>query len=221
MKKKEIRIELRDTIDDTCEPYGWSDARLDGFIDEAMDQMCSSTGFFVDFQNYPIVTEANVANYSFEDLRVIEVLELWDLQTNLRLTQFGEDNRPDFIPTLDVQYTTPYAWQTDQTTGYITFYPTPVSALNYQARVWRYARTAFSDLGENDIPEIPKQLHRGLIEYAAYKAYSMHDRERADQPKAMDHFRAWMGYVSDGKKMFQRMRAAHPRITCNQMYNFR
>ena len=221
MNKREMRANLRSLIDDMVEPYGWEDLTLDRYISEGMDKFCEDTGYFVDFKNFPIVTIVDEPDYDFTTDRIIEVLDLWNMDTGLKLTQFGEDNRPEYIPSLDVQQTVSYGWQTDQTTGMITLFPTPKIVSNLKARVWRYALVSFEDMTEDATPELPSRFHRAPIEYAAGMAYTHHDRERADLPKARDHFNMYAQYVVDGKKAFQRVRAAHPRLVPNQIYNFR
>jgi hypothetical protein len=222
MTKKEIRAELRLVIDDIEEPYGWSNDTLDGYLNEGMDKFCEDTGFFVDFKNYTITTAVGVSDYAFDtDGRIIEVLEVWNATTGVRLSQFGEDNRPDFVPTIDVQQTTPYMWQTDQTTGMATLYPTPGEITVFNYRVWRYARTSFLVLAETATPEISPRFHRAFIEYAAFKAYMHHDRERANLPKATDHLAMYKIYMHDGRKAFQHYRGTHPHCAPNQLYAIR
>ena len=222
MNKKEIRAELRLLIDDIVEPYGWSNATLDGYLNEGMEKFCEDTGFFVDFQNYSITTIPGVSDYAFDtDGRIIEVLEVWNATTGVRISQFGEDDRPDFIPTIDVQQTTPYMWQTDQTTGMCTFYPTPGEVTVFRFRVWRYARVSFLVLAETATPEIPSRFHRAPIEYAAFKAYMHHDRERANLPKAKDHLEMYGAYKHDGRKAFQHLRGTHPHCAPNILYAIR
>ena len=222
MTKKEIRAELRLVIDDIEEPFGWSNNTLDGYLDEGMDKFCEDTGFFVDFQNYSITTESGVADYEFDtDGRIIEVLEVWSAATGVRLSQFGENDRPTFVPTIDAQQTTPYMWQTDQTTGMLTLYPTPGEVAVFNFRVWRYARTSFLAMAETATPEISKRFHRAFIEYAAFKAYMHHDRERANLPKASDHLAQYKMYAHDGRKAFQHLRGTHPHCAPNPLYTFR
>jgi hypothetical protein len=223
MNKKEIRAELRLVIDDLVEPYGWSNAILDAYLGEGMDKFCEDTGFFVDFNTYTITTVAGTADYAFDtDGRIMEILEVWNSSTGVRLSQFGQDDRPDFIPTLDVQQTTPYMWQADQTTGMVTLYPTPGEITTFKFRVYRYAKISFAALAETGIPEIMPRFHRAFIEYAAYKAYMHHDRERANLPKATDHLNIYkLQYVKDGRRAFQRMRGTHPHCAPSTMYSFR
>ena len=224
LQKKKIRAKFREMVDDVVESYGWSDDTVDMFLDEGMDVFCEDTGFFVDFQNYSITTVANQADYDFDpDLRVMQVLEVWNPTTGVRLSQFGQDDRPDTVDTFVADpVTTPYMWQTDRTTGVITFYPAPSTAgLVFNIRVWRYARVSFGAMGENDYPEIPATCHLAPAEYAAWKCYKFHDRERANMPKADDHLVAYKDYVHRGKKLFQAARGTPPHVAPSIIYSFR
>jgi hypothetical protein len=224
MKKKELRTEFRKVIDDYIQPYGWDDTIVDAYLSEGMDALCEDTGFFIDFSNYTISTLANVASYPFNiDGRIIEVLEVWNAVTNVRLSQFDESDRPDLVPIWDSPATVPFSWQCDQESGHITMYPTPgVDGSVFKLRVWRYERIPFESLDEEDSPLIPATIHRGIIEYAAFKAYMHHDREQANMPKASDHKALYDTlYVPRGKRLFQRQRATHIRCAPNKLYTFR
>jgi hypothetical protein len=224
MNKKQLRAEFRKVADDLIQPYGWDDPIVDGYLSEGMDALCEDTGFFIDFSNYTISTLANIAQYPFNtDGRVIEILEVWNSLTNIRLVQFDESNRPDLVPIWDSPVTAPYAWQADQQTGSITLFPTPgTSGQVFKLRVWRYESTAFEDMAETDSPVLPPTIHRGIIEYAAYKAYMHHDREQNNLTKASDHKLAYDSlYVPRGKRAFQRAKATHIRCIPNSIYMFR
>jgi hypothetical protein len=225
MQKKRIRSLFRETVDDIVESYGWSDITVDTYLDEAMDVFCEDTGFFVDFNAYTITTVAGQPDYDFDpDLRVMQILEVWNPTTGVRLSQFGEDDRPDYIDTWSpiVPFTTPYMWQTDRTTGVITFYPAPALAGEvFQMRVWRYARTSFALMAETAEPEIPKTCQMAIIEYAAYKAYMHHDRERANLPAASNHLKAYRDYVYRGKRLFEHTRGTPAHVAPSVLYAFR
>jgi len=224
MNKKEIRNEFRTLIDDLIQPYGWDDTIVDAYLSEGMDALCEDTGFFIDFSNYKIITIANTPSYEVDASgRVIEVLEVWNATTNTRLSQFDESDRPDLIPIWDSPATTPFSWQCDQETGFITMFPVPsTDGQIFKLRVWRREVIPFEDLGEEDSPKIPPTIHRGIIEYAAFKAYMHHDREQTNMPKALDHKNLYdMLYVARGKKLFKRQKATHIRCAPDKLYTFR
>ena len=224
LQKKTIRAKFREMVDDVVETYGWSDDTVDMYLDEGMDSFCEDTGFFVDFSTYTVTTIANQSDYDFDpDLRVLQVLEVWDSLTGVRLSQFDESDRPDWVNTTTpiVPVTRPYMWQTDRETGKVTFYPAPSEAHTFQFRVWRYAKKSFSMMAETDYPEIPRTCHMAPVEYAAWKVYKFHDRERANMPKADDHHAAYREYVHKGKKLFQATRGTPPHVAPSVLYAFR
>ena len=67
-------------------------------------------------------------------------------------------------------------------------------------------------------PEIPKELHNALIEYAAYKAYGDHDRELQDPIKARDHYANFMLYVKRGLSMHRALTGDYPNVLPDPLY---
>ena len=67
-------------------------------------------------------------------------------------------------------------------------------------------------------PEIPKELHNALIEYAAYKAYCDHDRELQDPIKARDHYANFMMYVKRGMSVHRALTGDYPNVLPDPLY---
>lgn len=213
--------ELRSRLSDDVAPYKWSDAFLLSVLAEGQDKFCEETGYFVDFSNYAVTLQTGVAVYAVPT-RAIEVLDIWD--GTRRLGKYQESDRSavtqDWDPAVSAsQSGRPQRWQTDRSTGSITFDRVPTAVENgvvLQLRVWRYSRYALDGDGPvaNVVaePEIPSRFHRAPIEWAAFKAYTDHDAEKADRVKAETHERNFAAYCRDGKRALQRIQGHSLRV---------
>lgn len=221
MTRAEALAELRSEIlSDSVAPYAWSDDFLIRAMAEGQDKFCFETGFFLDKTNYTITTEAGVKSYALSP-RIIKVLEVWDGARGLR--RFTELDRPGRSGEAE-QNVRPSNWQTDAETGAITFFEPPLADIVITLRVWRYSqfRLDHKTAGAYDKDfEIPEQFQRACLEYAAFKAYGQHDRERQDPIKAGDHLRNFKDYCSDGAQAFRLLRGDEGKLEPNPLYSFR
>lgn len=225
MTRDRMFTELRSRLSDDVTPYKWSDDFLLSALAEGQDKFCEETGYFTDFSNFTVTLQTGVAVYAIPD-RVIEILDIWD--GTRRLGKYKESDRgvlnPDWDPQVSsTQSGRPQRWQADQETGSITFDRVPTVAENgvvLKLRVWRYSLYALDgdgpvpEVGETPTaePEIPSRFHRAPIEWAAHKAYTDHDAEKADPVKAEKHERNFFAYCRDGKRALQRIQGHSIRV---------
>jgi hypothetical protein len=231
MTRAELLAELKSVLRETTYDAAWGDTRLILYMSEGQDRFCEETGFFIDAVNYTVTLIDGQASYSIPD-RVIQVLEVWDGAR--RLGKFEErDRAPHLGDSWDPGYTDtavglPGAWQTDKSTGLITFYPVPNAASAgkvFTLRVWRRSRYALTN---NDIdpgvpvtpaaPEIPERFQLSLVEYAAYKALMQHDMEQQDKVKASDHLAVFTQYIREGKRFFREYHGIETKVGFDQAY---
>lgn len=209
MTRDEMLAELKVALGETSIDPAWGDARLLDMMAEGQDQFCEDTGYFVDQSTSTICEFTSVigqASYTFSD-RIIHILEVWQDTTRLgkfNQTDKGPQNRLGVATEVPANNQTPYAWQTDRETQKVTIYPTPIAALDYTLRVWRYATTWLADTGAE--PEIPVRFHRAPIMWAAFLALSDHDFEKQDDVKAKEHLAMYQYYVGKGTTAFNRLR---------------
>lgn len=211
MTRAEALAELRSVIDDTVAPYAWSDARLMQFLALGQTQFCRDTGFFRDSTNYPLVTQAGISSYALAP-EIIQVLAI-------KMSPYAE-LVPGFFPD-DTTQGQPYGWRLGNDTGNIELFPVPDGVYTLTMKVWRSARVPF-DRTTNGIYdgefEIPSDFHFAPVEWAAYKCFGDHDRERQDPVKAADHLANYKGIVKDGKTAFRRMHGEMIQIVPNPSY---
>ncbi|OHD22882.1 MAG: hypothetical protein A2Y38_15895 [Spirochaetes bacterium GWB1_59_5] len=197
MTRAEVLAELRELVSDTVAPYAWSDARLMNFLSLGQTQFCKDTGFFRDTVNYKLTTEEGVSTYLL-DSAIIQVLSL----TNGEAT-ITEDVRSSLFDTPSQ----PFAYRTDLDNRSLTLLAPADAVYILDMSVWRAARVAFNHktgASYDGVLEIPEDFHLAPVEYAAYKCFSDHDRERQDPVKAADHLKNFKRYTIEGKRAFRR-----------------
>lgn len=231
MTREAMLTELRDLVDESATDAKVREATLLSYLAEGQDKFCEETGYFRDIANYTLTLQTNVAVYAIP-ARAIQVLDIWD--GTRKLGHFEERDRAavatDWDPAQAVSATgKPNAWQTDRTTGYVTFDKTPTAAENgtvLTLHLWRYSRYALDDdavpvqpSGTTTAePEIPNRFHRACIEWAAYKVFMHHDKEIQDPVKASDHLAAFNAYVLAGKVALRRYQNLETRVGTNSAY---
>lgn len=221
MTRAEMLQELREVLDDTVAPYGWSNIALFAYLSEGQDKFCEDTGYFIDNTNYTITTVAGTASYAIDE-RIIEVLEVWN--GGGKLQKFTQAERPVSGNFHISEETQPYAWQADQETGMLTLFPTPQAVITLNLRVWRYPRIPLTELTvvdavESDTePTIPKRFRRACVEWAAYKAFMHFDREQYDPNIAAKHKMAYREYVVQGRNARARQEAEAPQVRPSGWY---
>lgn len=226
MNREQMLTELNEVLNNSNLNGAFNEPTLIGYLSEGQDKFCEETGYFVDITNYSLTLAANTALYAVP-ARTIQVLNIWDGTKRLGKILPGTPEALDEWP-LDfgTQPTgRPNRWQTDQTTGFIKLTPTPTAAeagVVFPLHVWRYSRYELSGDGATAgvaaTPEIPGRLQRACIEWAAYKSFMHHDMETQDPVKAADHLAAFNGYVSDGKRAFDRAHNVEVRVGSNPAY---
>ena len=202
-------------------PYDgfWTDSMLLGYMSEGQDRFCEDTGYFVDPTAYSFPTVVDVQSYAISP-RIIRVMDVYDAGRALR--RYEEQSKDSWQDPPLIQYQPNNqqlrGFQTDFAPGYVTLWPVPVDVRTLTMRVWRYPLKPLCEQGLNTGVEIPIQFARGIIEYAAYKAYSHHDQELQDTLKASDHFLAYQYYVDRGEESFRRLRGSETRVGPSPVY---
>lgn len=212
MTKAELLTELRQVIDDTVRPFGWSDTRLSLFLAEGQDRFCEQTGYWIDRTTFTLTLVDGQQAYPI-DSRIINIKSIWDGVR--KLTRFTEEDKGtkdiDFSAAEDQR---PNNYQLDGATGTITFLEPVLVGVVLTIRAHRKSLVSLT-AGD---PEIPENLQLGLVEYAAYKAFSDHDRELQDPIKAKDHYANFKMYVREGQRLYRRLTDEYTDIVPNPLY---
>lgn len=190
MTLAELIQRFRALADDTVEPYGWSDAEVVGYLNEAENEACHRAGFLVDEETAdvavlevtagegwialsPLVLDVNRAVldstgrplYVDDPARLDQLCPGWDTATGRPESYFLDGNR-------------------------LRLWPIPVADDGLRLRVWRLP-LAPMDLDDADTvePEIPFPYHLGLVDWALYRAASKRDPDSMDAGLMLRAFR--------------------------------
>jgi len=233
MTRAEMLTELYAVLnaDSASPPAGWSETALLRYLAEGQDKFCERTGYFRDITNYTLTLQTGIAMYAIPD-RTIQVLDIWDGTRKLgKILPDSTTVSDEWPEDLGATATGPPAqWRTDQTTGYIQLMQTPTAAENGDVltlHLWRYSRYDLAGSGAVPegggtappaAPELPSRFQLACVEWAAYKAFNIHDMEAQDPVKAKDHLDNFKGYVSDGIAQMRRYHNQETRVGMDPAY---
>lgn len=189
MNLGELRALARLKLDDSVEPYLWSDEFLDGAVNRAQDEAVMRIGGFSDDYTPRVSTTLAVAGSSTVvlDPDVLKVEEVYVANaklistTDAAMDALNPSWRDDIGPPL--KYISGI--------GAITIYPIPdkdyVLSLNVR-------RGALSKLTQDaHIPEIPSALRPRLLHWVLYEAYQLPDVDAMNPKAAETHLAAFEG----------------------------
>ena len=222
MTRAEMLAELKKVLRESTVDAAWGDTRLLEFLAEGQDRFCADTGYFRDKRTYTLTLVEDQDAYAIDD-RIIKVMSVWD-----GIRQLGKFRQTDKDPFNRVGVAVEFpndsggavqSWQADEETGFVTLYPVP-DANNagdtLTLRVWRNSIEYLADAGKE--PEIPRQYHRGLIEFACFLALMDHDFEIQDEVTAKDHFENYEYYMRKGISSINRLHNAYTTVAPNPSY---
>ena len=208
MTKTDMLVELREILDESQNNPLWTPRSLERWLSEGQDKFCAETGFFKDSSNHTIPVLADTRLYSYSD-RIIRIVAV--KRNGVPLTHF--EGSGDFPPD---NGGVPTQWRTDTDTGFIKLWPTPAADETLEMVVWRYATTPL--VNKDAQPEIPEQFRRACVEYAAAKAYGIHDAEASNPKAAAEHWAEYKVYVDDGITAFHNLHNTHVDVKPHPSY---
>lgn len=209
MTRDELLAELRAVVDDTIQPYGWSDIRLAFWLSEGQDKFCEQSGFWSDKTTHAITTVLNQTDYAI-DPRIVAIRSIWDGAREL------VDGAKERSPVITSEPQRPLRYRTDLETEVLSLLEPPISGIVLSLRVHRRSKIRFSVEGAE--LEIPEEFHLAPVEYAAHKAFGDHDRELQDPVKANDHLLNFKRYVKEGQRAYRRLTGEYTDVVLNQLY---
>lgn len=185
MTLRELIRLFRLEVDDSVEPYLWSDEEATDFANDAQQEACRRARLLVDSSTAAIcqlaLTVADAGLVAL-DSRVIFVrrarfagslpLKRMNMQDMEAHDPYWQDADPD----------TPTVFVPDYETGKLLFWPPPIAAKTALLTVVREPLLEMDS--EDDEPEIPTRWHRSLRHWMAFRAYSKPDADAADPKKA-------------------------------------
>lgn len=206
----ELRNELRLRLDDVADPQLWSDAELDAYINEAQNEAAIRALLIRDTTTADVVEIAMADADEWLDLHESILLIEYAYITHpvsgnkARITEMGEDelNSSD-----SVMASKGIPRRFIHVGQQIRFYPIPNDSIDAQLVVRRLPLAAMIDGA--DAPEIGKQHHFRMLDWAARCAYMKRDSDAYDSKRAVEHEQLFI-------KSFGEMQDANVRRKHNQ-----
>jgi hypothetical protein len=209
MKPSDSLELFRLEVDDTIEPYLWSDSEFYTYLTDAHDLHVRLIGGIAD-RTDPLTRLAYKENDQFlkYDDRILRIKGAWD-ETNRRITLKNLDNFESEY--LDDDYgRLAYRGLDDGKTGDIRFLVTDVEDLKVQLyplpdhdgwiRLFVYRRPLEKINEFSTEFEIPSQHHLNLLNWVKYKAFMKQDVETFDGTKALEFRAAFTEGITDAKR---------------------
>lgn len=221
-KASALLAEYRRRADDRAEPYFMSDAQVLALLTEAEQEACQRSHPIFDYDTVAVVEYAIAANQSSIalDPRVWRV----DHATftpdgalrGCRIELTGIDAIRDMQDGRTVISSRPsHAAHSGRST--LTLYPAPSGAGTLRLDVYRLP--LYDIESELDEPEIPAELHMGLVDWVLYRVYDTPDMELTDPQRAqraLADFTVRFGERRTGDA--QRRHRERRRVTAGNVY---
>ncbi|MGZ8317507.1 MAG: phage adaptor protein [Telluria sp.] len=176
----------RQELDDSTEPYLWSDAELLDYANDAELEACRRARLLVDSSTAAvtqIAVTAGTALYPLDE-RVLFVrrARFAGYRPLARMTvQDMDDDNPYWQ---DAEGAQPRHFVTDYESGSLLLWPTPTASDTLYLTVVRAPLAEMNDAA--DSPEIASRWHRALRYWMLYRAYGKQDAEGNDPKKAAE-----------------------------------
>lgn len=212
MNRGQLRERLRSAyLDDTAQPYLWEDALLDSLLEDAQQEAVIRSRNLVDKLEVPLVK--GQGSYTLPDA-VLDIVRfrapgVGSLgRTSLEeLDESGSWEQRQGSPTH-------FAFTSTQLSGdgVLIVYPAPGSASTAALTIQRLPVALVDD---NSEPELPTHQHLFLLDWAAFRAFSLRDSDAEDQARATQHASAFADVFGDrlGATAMRKRAEKRPRRT--------
>lgn len=195
MELGELRLALRrDILDDATAPYLWSDAALASHFNDAQRQICLRARAMID-------STSSVTNYAIAagerrvrlhpSILAVRHARLAGCGTLSGITAKRLWKREPGWDTSDAAAAT--HWVPDYQDGYLYLDRPVVDATTLRLSVWRLPTDVEEMEDDSDEPVIPLHWHMDMLDWAAFRAFSVKDSEMFDEARAGKHLAAFEG----------------------------
>ena len=192
-------------LDDTKEPYLWSDEELTSYANQRINELCNTIPIFVDTSTLAITVIPVIAGTRVyaTDPRIIYINTVllaskpWPLQ---RITS-AELNTS--MAGWRASSNTPSCFLTDFQKDTITLYPNPIVDDTLTLEVTRYPLSDLNYLlAETTSPEIPTHFHEFLVPGMTSLAYRKADAETENLPRVKADEIEWLSNIEKMKRFY-------------------
>jgi len=171
---------FRVLADDQAEPYLWADDDIAGWITEAENEACVRAGLLVDEETDEVAVLEVEADTAWLDLSplVLEVTRAVLDSTAARLRVEDPAMLDRLNPGWETATGTPEGYYLDG--ARLRLIPTPTADDTLRLRVRRLPLAPLTTDDTDAEPEIPPEHHRGLLDWALFRAYSHRDPDSVE-----------------------------------------
>ena len=199
---------FRSEVDDTSEPYLWSDADVLDYIGEAEVEFCRRTDGIGDAST-AVVCELDI-------VAATEWYDLHDKVLKIRSAHRGDTGAP--VELINVEDMATRGIRFDATAGplkglilgleerRIRVWPVPSETFTVQLVVFRMPLTPISQDNDSGTFEIGAEHHPFLLHWVKYLAFNKQDAETFNRTKAAEHEAAFDRYCFDVRLEQRRLR---------------
>lgn len=194
MTRKEIRTAIRALLDDQIEPYYWSDAELNRYIQDACDEIAKRTLCIKDSITTAycqITMLANTIHYSYPDgvIEIESVRKSWDGRPLVRTTfESVLSSQPlwETSTNYPTHFLTDFSMDTISMVGRLT----SVTTETLNMTVCRMPAVLTAD---TSVPDIPTRFHTKTFNWVLYRCFNKQDSETYNPQKGENHRMAFEG----------------------------
>jgi len=182
-------------LDDTKEPYLWSDEELTSYANQRINEVCEEVPALRDASTASICSIPIIAGTTLyaTDPRIIYILEAKLASEALPLSRMTYQELLDSNPTSTSTAAIPRAFMTDYEADRILLDTQPLINDTLSLRVIRYPLVPLDyTLAESMTPELPSRMHERLIPGITSLAYRKADAETEDLKRAKEDLAEWM-----------------------------
>lgn len=183
MLLSELITLFRNEVDDTAEPFLWSDEEAVEFANDAQNEACRRARLIVDSSTTAVCQIAVVAAAALVTLdpRVLFVRRA-RFATLLPLKRMNMQDMEAYNPHwMDAAPNVPRVFVPDYETGKLLLWPTPDANATLLMTVVRDPLVEMDS--QDDTPEISPRYHRSLRFWMMVRAYGKQDAEANDPKK--------------------------------------
>lgn len=187
MNLTQLIARFRGDVDDTAEPYLWSDAEVTQYLVEAEHEACRRARLLVDSTTAEFCRLAVTAGDPWVSINPRTLL--------IRRARLASESRPLYLMTQRVMDEEQPNWETrgsgtpkvlitDAETNRVRLWPAPAAAGTLHLTLSRLP-TADLSVGA-DTPQIAPHLHVKLVAWARHRAYLKPDPDTRDDRRSLE-----------------------------------
>lgn len=180
MTIEDLLATFRVLADDQAAPYLWDDAVIAGWLTEAETEACLRAGLLVDEETDDVAIMAVEADEGWITLSplVLDVTRATLAATDAPLTQEDPAILDRLNPGWETATGTPDGYYLDGSR--LRLVPIPMADDTLRLRIRRLPLVPLTVDDLDAEPEIAPEHHRGLLDWALFRAYSHRDPDRVE-----------------------------------------